>query len=68
MKKIDWILCIAFILLAVALTVLFMLYYNLDALICVSNPVEYANINNQSYWWDFVQPIDYNDYFTPINK
>lgn len=35
-------------------------YYNMQYDECVSNPVQYANDNNQNYWWDYVTPISYS--------
>lgn len=45
-------------LIATALTIGTVAYYNYKNKECVSDPVAYANNNSEDYWWDFVQPIN----------
>ena len=58
--RLDVFILAGIILFLLGTTMLFVMYFNREGYNCIADPVEYANINNESYWWNTVAPIDYN--------
>ena len=58
--KVNVLFLVGIILFLLGTTMLFVLWFNQEGYSCIANPVEYANNNNQNYWWDVVAPIDYS--------